>query len=454
MKLVLLGGGGVRSPLFVSSVVRRAETLKVDELWLVDTDAERLRLFGAIARWLVEEAGASLRVIGTTDPHAALSDADHIVTTIRVGGEEGRILDETIAIRHGVLGQETTGAGGFAMAARSIPAAVRYAELASRIAPNAWTYNFTNPAGLVTQALRDLGYDRTIGICDGANAGTRAVARFCGITAARLRAEVFGLNHLSWTRRVDLDGEDLLAALLADLRFHAETSLGLFDTSLVLEKRLWINEYLYYFYYSREAVEQQATAVGRARQISELNQSLMERLKEIDPERDAAAAMVAFRAYQEQRSATYMRYPRFGVAENEGARLPRSADEADEGYAGVALDAMEAIATGRPLQTALNVPNEGAIEGLEPGDVVEVSCVVDGHGARPMPLGNLPRPEVALTQAVKAYERLAVDAILGRSTSAAVAALLAHPLIPSYRIAEALVEEYLAAHKETLEPWS
>jgi 6-phospho-beta-glucosidase len=457
IKITLIGGGGVRSPLFVSSVLRRTHTLNVDELWLLDVNEERLRLFGTIAQRLVQEAASSVRIVPTTDARAALSGADHIVTTIRVAGEEGRVLDEAIAVQHGVLGQETTGPGGFAMAARSIPVALMYAQLAAKVAPGAWTFNFTNPAGLVTQALRDRGFDRTIGICDGANAGTRAVSDFLAIPISKLRAEVFGLNHLSWTRRVECDGRDLLAPLLRDRQFHAATTMGLFDWDLVMEKSLWINEYLYYFYYAKEAVEQQTAAATRARQIKALNNILFRRLRQIDPERDPVQAIVEFRKYQEKRRSTYMRYPRFGVPEAV-AETPRVADqaggEADDGYAGVALDALEAIAMDHPLATALNVPNEEAIDGLEPGDVVEISSLVDGKGVRPIALARLPRPEVALAQAVKAYERLAVDSILRRSRSGAVAALLAHPLVPSYHVAEALVDAYLGAHKESLGTWT
>src|SRR3954470_365989 len=221
MKLALIGGGGVRSPLFVASALRRAERVGLEELCLMDTDAEKLAIFGELCREVTRRAESDVRITTTTDQYAALDGAAHVVTTIRVGGEQGRVFDERIALKHGVLGQETTGPGGFAMALRSIPAILSYAEMLEKASPGAWLFSFTNPAGLVTQALRDAGFSHTIGICDGANVGHQSVADWLKLDPTKLRAEVFGLNHLSWTRRVLLDpstssggaGQDVLAPL-------------------------------------------------------------------------------------------------------------------------------------------------------------------------------------------------------------------------------------------------
>ena len=162
MKLTLIGGGGVRSPLFVMSVLRWQDRVHVDELCLYDIDEHKLDLLGALNREVTRRAGNPFRLTTTIDAREALTGADHVVTTIRVGFEQGRALDERIALNHGVLGQETTGPGGFAMALRSIPAILGYAALLKEVSPKAWMYNFTNPAGLVTQALREAGFERTI----------------------------------------------------------------------------------------------------------------------------------------------------------------------------------------------------------------------------------------------------------------------------------------------------
>jgi len=457
LKLALIGGGGVRSPLFVASALRRAERVGLEELCLMDTDAEKLAIFGELCREVTRRAESDVRITTTTDPQAALDGAAHVVTTIRVGGEQGRVLDERVALRHGVLGQETTGPGGFAMALRSIPAILKYAEMLEKASPGAWLFSFTNPAGLVTQALRDAGFARTIGICDGANVGHQAVADWLKVDPRKLRAEVFGLNHLSWTRRVLLDGEDMLAPLLRDPAFLGGTMMKLFDRDLVDRIGMWLNEYLYYFYYAEQAVE----AIGRdektrGEEIVELNARLLDQLRAIDVTRDPATGLRAFYTYQNRRHATYMHY-----AQPDGPSMAEADQHVDdihmsdgEGYAGVALGIIEALETGEPLYTALNVPNAGAIDGMRRDDVVEVSCVIDRDGVRTLPIGAIPEPQALLMRQVKLYERLTVEAIAKRSRATAVAALMAHPLVLSYSRAKPLVDEYLAAHRAYVGEWA
>ncbi|HEY3227566.1 MAG TPA: hypothetical protein VGJ87_00005 [Roseiflexaceae bacterium] len=464
MKLALIGGGGVRSPLFVDSALRRAERVGLEELCLMDNDAEKLALFGALCREVARRAESDVRITTTTDPRAALEGAAHVVTTIRVGAERGRVLDERIALKHGVLGQETTGPGGFAMALRSIPAILQYAELLEQVSPGAWLFSFTNPAGLVTQALRDAGFARTVGICDGANVGHHAVAEWLDLDRRRLRAEVFGLNHLSWTRRVLLDGQDVLAPLLHDPAFLSGTMMKLFEPALVERIGMWINEYLFYYYYAERAVASiAADEKTRGEEIVELNAKLLDQLRAIGVERDPAAGLRAFYTYQNRRHATYMHYaqpdaPTMAEADrtnDERRTTNEEQPESDsEGYAGVALGIIEALETGEPLYTALNVPNEGAIDGMRLGDVVEVSCVADRDGVRPLPIGAIPEAQELLMRAVKRYERLTVEAIAKRSRAIAVEALMAHPLVLSYSRAKLLVDEYLAAHREWVGDWS
>lgn len=464
MKLSLIGGGGVRAPLFVASALRRAERVGLEELCLMDTDAEKLAMFGALCREVGRRAESDVRITTTTNPEAALDGASHVVTTIRVGYEQGRVLDERIALRHGVLGQETTGPGGFAMALRSIPAILGYAEMLERVSPGAWLYGFTNPAGLVTQALRDAGFTRTIGICDGANVGHDAVAHWSGVAPDRLRAEIFGLNHLSWTRQVTLDGKDLLGPLLRDPAFLSGTMMKLFDRELVDMVGMWINEYLYYYYYAEQAVAAiNADEQTRGEEIVKLNYALLEKLRQIDVERDPAAGLAAFYAYQNRRHATYMHYAQPdgpSMAEADRSKVAAETGEAPthvpdgEGYAGVALGIIEALETGEALYTGLNVPNDGAISGMHANDVVEVSCVIDRQGVRPVPIGTVPAPQLELMQSVKLYERLTVEAIRTRSRKTAIQALMAHPLVLSYSRAAPLVDEYLAAHAAYVGEWS
>ncbi|GAC1356303.1 MAG: glycosyl hydrolase [Herpetosiphon sp.] len=458
MKLTVIGGGGVRAPLFVTSALRRAAQIGLDELCLMDLDGGKLELIGGVCRAVARRAASNVRITTTTDARAALTGASHVVTTIRVGNEQGRVLDERIALRHGVLGQETTGPGGFAMALRSIPAILAYAELLEEVSPGAWLFNFTNPAGLVTQALRDRGFERTVGICDSANAAQLAVSRRLHIDLHRLEAEVFGLNHLSWCRSVRLDGVDQLVPLLHDPTFLAGSMLNMFDADLVQHMSLWLNEYLFYFYYAEQAVERiMSSDRTRGEEIVDLNRRLLELLRSTDVIGHPDEALRAYYAYQARRNATYMHYaqpeaPTPSEADDQAA-VESAGIEEGEGYAGVALDLIEALTQGRPLHIALNVPNGASITGMHATDVVEVSCVVDRAGIRPVQIGEIAAAPHALMQSVKLYERLTVEAIQQRSRVIAVDALMAHPLVLSYSRATSLVNDYLEAHAQYVGVW-
>ena len=455
MKLTLLGGGGVRSPLFVYSALMRAQALQLNELCLMDIDPLKLEVFGGISQMLVEQAHSPVKLSLTTSADEALTGADFVITSIRVGMEPARILDEHIALRHNLLGQETTGPGGFAMASRSIPALLEYAQRLAQLNPKAWMINFTNPAGLVTQALRDAGFERTVGICDSANAAQNMAAYWLEVQPAILRAEVFGLNHLSWGRRVWLGERDVLPNLLADPLFRANTHLNLFDADLILHLGMYLNEYLYYYYYPEQAVRMvQAAEETRGEEVLLLNHQLLSDLQKIDLRKNPDEARRIYTAYFAKRTATYMPFVR-----PENAVLPKVVkrhltDEIDEGYAGVAFNLIQALQSGEPLYTALNVPNQGAIDCMQPGDVVEVSCRVDADGIHPLPIGAVPEGQELLMRSVKRYERLAAQAILTRSRVLAVDALMAHPLVQSYGLAKILVDEYLQAHAAYLGQWN
>jgi 6-phospho-beta-glucosidase len=309
MKLALFGGGGVRTPLVVASALRHASRIGLEEICLMDVDAERLRIFGTLAQQVAQSSGSAVRISMTTDARTALAGARYAVMTFRVGGERGRVLDERIALRLGVLGQETTGAGGFAMAMRSIPVLLEYAELAEEVSPGAWIINFTNPAGLVTQALFDRGFRHTLGICDSANGAQNAIASWLGVYPRKLQAEVFGLNHLSWARQVLLDREDVLEPQLRDLAFLGGTLQRLFDPQLVQTMGMWLNEYLYYYYYSDRALaEIVAQERTRGEEILEWNRSLLDQLTIIDVECAPEAARHAYDSYMRRRIGTYMEH--------------------------------------------------------------------------------------------------------------------------------------------------
>jgi len=449
MKLALIGGGGVRAPLFVQSALRRASRIGLSEIALMDVDRAQLETIGALCEELCRRAGNDVSINTTTSADEAFRDAQYVVTTVRPGGVEGRIADERIALQQDVLGQETTGAGGFAMALRSIPTILDYARRLREISPGAWLFNFTNPAGLVTQALSDAGFERCVGICDSANGAQNAVAKWLGVAEQEVETDVFGLNHLSFSRHARVDGRDRLPEVLADDAFLAATSLRVFEPEVVRRHGMWINEYLYYYYYADRAVADLKAGETRGEEVRTLNRGLMARLSEIEVRRNPAAALEAYFAYEHQRSATYMQHASHGEVEDDEP----AAEPDGEGYAGVALSLIEALEGGAPIRTGLNVRNGGAIAGLRDTDVVEVSCRVDETGIHPVPVGALPESQAYLIQSVKHYERLTVAAVREKSRALAVEALVAHPLVLSYSHAEPLVENYLAAHRDYVGEW-
>ena len=453
MKLTIIGGGSVRTPRLIPSLVRRAAKLDLQEVWLMDNAPDKLKLIGGLCQTMAEQHGASFKLILSTDAEAAIRDAEHVVTSIRPGLEAGRAADERIAFQHGVLGQETTGAGGFAMAMRSLPAILDYARMVAEIgAPGAWVYNFTNPAGLVAQGLHYAGIERVIGICDSANGAQHAVSRYMGVPLKRVFHEVYGLNHLSWTRSVQIDGsggtgEEVLPGLLNDERFVGATHMASFAPGLRRWQGTFLNEYLHYFYHRDEALAALlAKPETRGEEVLRLTTDLLRRLEAADT---AEAALETWRSVMERRSASYMAHTRGGA---DRVKLPPVAED-EEGYAAVALGCIEAIASNTPLYTGLNVPNNGAIAGMEDDDIVEVSCWIDAGGVRPIHIGAIPEQQYLLMRDVKQYERLAARAILERSTDLAIQALTVHPLIGSYPLAEKLVGAFLTAHRDHVGTW-
>ncbi len=460
MKLTVIGGAGVRAPLLTASALRWAERIGLDTLCLMDVNAEKLALIGGLCRYVGQRVQSPVRIETTTSADEALEGAGHIVTTIRVGEEQGRVHDERIALRHGVLGQETTGPGGFAMAMRSIPKIIEYAERADKRSPGAWIFNFTNPAGLVAQALRKAGFERTVGICDSANLCQNETAKYLGVDPETLRADVFGLNHLSWAAHLWQDGRDILPGMLADDAYLAKTTQHMFDPALVRHMGMFLNEYLFYYYAADKALESiQQDEKTRGEEVLELNRRLLDRLASIGVDKNPEDALRAYLTYEKRRSSTYMHYANpNGVSMEAADQAP--APEVDlsmpggEGYAGVALRIIEGLESGKPIRTALNVPNDGALDFMAPDDVVEISCLIEGGHITPQPVNEVPEDRQLLMRNVKLYERRAVDATLSRSREQAVYALMAHPLVMSYPLAETLVDEYLAAHADHIGEWA
>ncbi len=412
---------------------------RVSRVTLYDTDADRLT---AVARVLAEQAEGVADapvVVATTELDEALRGADFVFSAIRVGGLAGRAADERVALDLGVLGQETVGAGGIAYGLRTVPVAVELARRIARLAPHAWVINFTNPAGLVTEAMsRHLG-DRVVGICDSPVGLGRRVARVLGADPDRAWIDYAGLNHLGWLRGLYVDGRDELPRLLADPALLGSFEEGrLFGAELLQSLGAIPNEYLHYYYFNREAVRAyQETEQTRGAFLHDQQQGFYARLR--DP---AAPALATWDRTRSEREATYM-------AENRdvaGAGEREESDLGSGGYEQVALALMRAIARNERTSLILNVRNRTALAALDAEAVVEAPCLVDANGAHPVAASPLPYDAMALVTAVKAVERAVLEAAESGSRAAAVRAFALHPLVDSVSVAHRLVERYMEVH--------
>lgn len=458
MKLTVLGGGGVRSPMLARSIVNRAGLLGIDRIAFQDNDPEKLKTYGGMAKRISGMIDPQVTFDLFQDPVAALKDADFIITTLRVGGDRGRTLDERIALELGVLGQETTGAGGFAMAMRSVPALLEYCDLAKIHAkPGAPIFNFTNPSGLVTQALRDAGHSTVYGICDGPSEFIKELEHLVGARHEDFSVDCFGLNHLSWFRSVKHKGQEILGSLIANPELYRKTEMRFFSPELLSQIGMLPSGYLYYYYSREKALANIAkSAKTRGETILEINQNMARDLKGLDGEKDFDKAIAIYLKYYAQRENSYMAIESGSArAETKTIELDLGVKGVDDGgYAGVALNFIEAIQAGKPCEMVLSVPNNGCIAGLADNDVIEVTCKIDAQGAHPIPIGPVPDLSMNLIRQVKLFERLAVQAIRERSLATAAQALMVHPLVNSWTLGTQLAQGYARAHAEHVGTWS
>jgi 6-phospho-beta-glucosidase len=451
LKLTFIGAGGARTPLVIQSLLDRQDRVPLAQVCMMDIDAERLDLIQMVCKPRLAAGGASFEVSWTTDPRRAIDGADFIVLTFRVGQMASRVIDEQVPLRYGVLGQETTGPGGFAMALRTIPVLLDYVEIIRELAPQAWLFNFANPSGMLTEAVtRAAGFERCVGICDDPPAMVRGAALALGVSPQDLFPEYFGLNHLGWLRALYLRGVDQLPMMLEALHASGARIPGLpFDPEFIFSLGLIPSEYLFFYYYPRLSVENLLRAgQSRAQQILPFNEELYASLKRIrQEEADPAAAETVYRRYLQQRHETYMTLE---TGEKAAEAMPAEALEqiasSAEGYSGVAMDLIEALNSEKGAVLLLNVPNRGAVPGMAEDDVVEVTTFVRNGVIRPFALGSVPDHALGLMKSVKAYERLTIQAALERSYALALKALAVHPLVPSFEAAKSILDDYLREH--------
>jgi 6-phospho-beta-glucosidase len=459
MKLTILGGGGVRTPAFVRAVLASRPDA-FDEICLFEPDATRRATTARLAAEVALALGLPGVVTVTADAAEALTGVDYVFSAIRVGGDRGRVIDEQVALRRGIVGQETTGAGGCAMALRTIPVVLAYCDLLSQCSPGAVLINFTNPAGLITQAISAQGKVRAVGVCDTPSGTIAGLAKFAGVDADRIRASYGGLNHLGWVTSFEVDGKEQIGDLIArfgDLQLSAH-QFAAFDADEVKRVGAIPTEYVFYYYDPRRYVEGVARAgSSRGQDVQGLNDELLTAIGKAFADGDVHAAWSAYVNLIGVRHDTYMKTDTQGDSGQAAARAQRSAAgpvpiDASElgGYEGLALRVIDGLAGRLASDVIVNMRNGQALEFLDKDDIVEVPARVDSEGLTQLEAADLPRSAQALVLAVKEYERGIVEAALTGSASLAAVALAQHPLVPGITVARELIADYIELHGEHL----
>jgi 6-phospho-beta-glucosidase len=411
LKVAVVGGGSTYTPELVEGFARRAAVLPIDELALVDPDEPRLAIVGGLAQRILAKAGWPGRLSLTSDLSSAVDGASYTLIQLRVGGQAARLGDETLPHRFRVLGQETTGPGGFAKALRTVPLVLDIAEEATRRgASDGWILDFTNPVGIVTQALLDGGY-RAIGLCNVAIGFQRSFAKQFDVSPDRVRLDHVGLNHLSWIRAVWVDDVDRLPELLA-AGDPSVTGRGSFDLELVRALRAIPSYYLRYYYAPEEVLRQQVEGGTRAHDVMAIEQELLELY--MDPSLDHKPELL------ERRGGAY--------------------------YSEAAAALIESLHTGDGAIHVVDTRNDGAIRILREDAVVVAPARITRSGASLLPTAPLAPEMLGLVQHVKAYERLAIEAALTGSDEVAYRALLTNPIVPSSEQARGLRDAIIEAN--------
>ncbi len=429
LKIVTIGGGSSYTPELIEGFIKRYDELPVSELWLVDVEAgkEKLQIVGDLAKRMVKKAGVPIDIKLTLNRREALKDADFVTTQLRVGLLDARAKDERIPLSHGVLGQETNGAGGMFKALRTIPVILDIDKDMSELCPNAWLINFTNPAGMVTEALLRYGINKkVIGLCNVPIGMEKAVANMLNVDHSRIRMTFAGLNHMVFGKEIFLDGENVTDKVIDSIAAGKIGSIVKnikdFEWSPDFIKALGMMPCPYHKYYYQtqnmlhEELEDFAKGETRAEVVQKLEEDLFELYK--NKELNVKPPQL------EKRGGAY--------------------------YSDTACNLINSIYNNKCDIQAVDTRNNGAISGIDSDSAVEVSCIITKDGPKPITIGQLPIAVNGLIQTIKSFERLVVEAAVEGSYEKALLALTINPLIPSEQMAKILLDELLEAHKEYL----
>jgi 6-phospho-beta-glucosidase len=464
MKLTILGGGGVRMPAFVRAMLSQGSSVgsavpRFDQICLLEPDRSRRDTIGRLAVEIAAALGQAGLVDVTADAEQALTGADFVFSAIRVGGDRGRVIDEQVALSRGVVGQETTGPGGCAMALRTIPVVLGYCELISKVAPDATLINFTNPAGLITQAISRHGAVRAVGVCDTPGGTAEHLAAFLGVGPDAAEFGYAGLNHLGWITSVLVDGDERIGEIIgrfAELQ-ASDHRFAAFDPALIRRVGAVPTEYVYFYYDPQRYLRGVAAAgASRGQDIERLNGELLAAVANAFADGRVADAWAAYAGLLGVRRDTYMRTDMHGDSGQAAARAQRAAAPPAigaaqvGGYEALALRVIDGLTDARPGRVIVNLRNDGALPALDTDDVVEVQAQVSAAGLVPLPAPELPRSARALVEQVKEYERATVEAAMTGDAQLAAVALALHPLVPGSTVARELLADYREQHGASL----
>lgn len=424
MKLTIIGGGSYFTPLLLKGLEKYQEDLHFDRIALLDINANAVEKIGLFCQNLLNERLVyKTEIIATTDQNLAIEGSDFVIFTIRVGGLSARVQDEKIPLKYGVFGDETIGPGGFSNSLRTIPVMLKYAEKIEQLAPHAWVIPFSNPEGILTEALTRNSKVKAIGLCTAPYAFQKELAKYLNVEFSRLRLDFFGLNHVGWVRNIFLDDTNILPQFLEKAE-EMKGKKNLYPYQLIkcldcIPAHWFFNlsgyEYPHWYYHKDQIFKNQIQA-GKTR-----GEVLLSQMKEF-AESDFAHVNI------------------------EDLEKKRGHHVLDEPI----LSLINSLQNGTDEIHIVDIPNKGSIDGFSPEMVIEMPALVGANGAVPLPIRAL-SPEVrGLMQLIKAYEELTIEAAVKGSYELALRALLANPLSMSFEIVQPLLDDILAANKNLL----
>jgi 6-phospho-beta-glucosidase len=424
LKVVVIGGGSSYTPELIEGLILNYNEFPITEIWLVDIQEgkHKLDIVGKLAQRMVEKSGLPIEVHLTINRREALEGADFVSTQMRVGLLQARIWDETIPLKYGVIGQETTGPGGMLKAFRTIPALLDICKDMEELCPDAWMLNFTNPAGMVTEAVNTYTKIKAIGLCNAPTGVYKWLMELYDVPAQQIYAEFVGLNHLHWVTQVVVDGQSKLEELLGNRQGYSAKNVpqSEWNESLIRSLGAIPSYYLKYFYLKQEMLQDQLDSSAKVGTRAEIVKQLEDELFELYKDPNLAEKPKQL----EKRGGAY--------------------------YSEAAVRLMKSLYNDtRDIQT-LNVPNGNILDFISPDACIEVNCVVTKQGPIPIAVSNVPFAVKGLIHAVKTYEQLAIEAAVSGDRDLALLALANHPLIPSVNVAEPMLIEMLEQNKAFL----